>query len=92
MDLKEIRKYINVIDGQIINLLSQRITLCESLVKIKKKENLPIEQPDRETKMRNQYTVQAQISNLDPDFVWRVFRIIIDEMINQQKTLMKDSA
>lgn len=89
MDIKELRKYINVIDGQLISLLSQRINLAESFAKVKKAENLPLKDPDREAKMRTQYTVQAQISNLDPKFVWTVFEVIIQEMIKKQEEAMQ---
>lgn len=89
MDLKELRKYINVIDGQLITLLSQRINLAESFAKVKKAQNLPLKDPEREAKMKAQYTVQAQVSNLDPNFVWNVFEVIIKEMLIKQEEAMK---
>ena len=48
MDLHDIRKEINGIDGQLQSLFLRRMELCRQVAAYKKEKGLPILQPDRE--------------------------------------------
>lgn len=76
----EIRQQITEIDLKIIDLLSERMSLVPNLVKYKKENDQSIFQPERETQMHNRYWKTAVEKQINPEFVRRIFGIIIDEM------------
>lgn len=46
--LEELRERINLLDGALLNLILQRMALLPLVAEVKKRDSLPVFQPDRE--------------------------------------------
>lgn len=79
MELDEIRSHLLEIDQQIIELLSQRISLVPNLVRYKREHNISIFQPEREKQMHSKYWKLAVEKRINPEIVRQIFEIIIEE-------------
>ena len=79
--LINLRKEIDKIDTQILNLLKKRkdIGLCISLNK--RKQGIPIKDEEREKHMFESFDRMCEKAGLNKDFVRKLFRQIIDENI-----------
>lgn len=51
MKLEELRRSINSIDGEILNLFLKRLELCKGIGKLKKDEKLPVFDSKRENEI-----------------------------------------
>ena len=90
MDLDEIRNKLTEIDLQIIENLSQRISLVPSLVEYKKDHKISIFQPEREKQMHNKYWRLAAEKRINPELVRKIFELIIAEMTKLQNGLINN--
>lgn len=75
--LEGLRRDIDAIDEQIVELLAKRHAKIKSVVAIKKTANLPIYHPAREENLISQRRQQARQAGLDPDHVEELYRCII---------------
>jgi len=76
-DILALRARIDEIDGQILSLLAQRQIQVEKVVKLKKIHNIPVYHPAREEDLISKLRVQANKTNLDPDFMEDLYRLIL---------------
>lgn len=76
-DLEQLRREIDAIDEQIVDLLARRLGKVKSVVAIKKAQNLPIHHPAREENLISQRREQAVRAGLDPDHVEELYRSIL---------------
>ncbi|MBK34215.1 MAG: chorismate mutase [Gemmatimonadetes bacterium] len=78
MDLEDWRKKIDEINGQLLELLSERARCALEVGKIKRANGQPIYVPERETAVLRQLESlnEGPLSN---EAVQRIFRQIIDE-------------
>jgi len=78
MDLEDWRKKIDEINGQLVELLSERARCALEVGKIKRANGQPIYAPERETAVLRQLESlnEGPLSN---EAVQRIFRQIIDE-------------
>jgi chorismate mutase len=77
-DLEALRRSIDDLDGQILNLVAQRVKVVLAVGAFKREHNLAVYDPDRERKMLERLCGQAP-EPLDPDTVRRIFERLIDE-------------
>lgn len=76
-DILALRARIDEIDGQILSLLHQRQIQVEKVVNLKKIHNIPVYHPAREEDLISKLRVQADKTNLDPDFMEDLYRLIL---------------
>ena len=79
MDLDQLRLRLDVIDGQILALLSERAGAVLDIGDYKRRHGLPIHVPERE----NNVVKRLQTDNPGPlhrDAIGRIYRTIIEEM------------
>lgn len=81
MSLDELRSQLDTIDNQMMTLLSQRAALIIQVAELKKRDDIPVHVPERET------AIMARLRSLNPgplndDAIERIYRTIIDEMRN----------
>ncbi len=79
MNLDELREQLDVIDSQVVSLLSQRAAIILQVAELKKHHDLPVHVPEREA------AIMARLRTLNPgplhgDVLVRIYRAIIDEM------------
>jgi chorismate mutase / prephenate dehydrogenase len=75
--LENLRRQIDALDEQIVQLLAQRHTCVQDVVALKTAHNLPIYHPAREEDLISQRRNQAQQSGLDPDYIEGMYRTIL---------------
>lgn len=75
--LEALRRDIDQIDEQIVDLLARRLTKVQSVVAIKKSAGLPIYHPAREENLISQRREQASRAGLDADHVEELYRCIM---------------
>ncbi len=80
--IKTLRKEINKIDEDIIDLLERRVEVAKKIIKNKRKLGKSKHSPDRENKLLSHLT---EYSNLPERFVRKVY----DEILIMVKTLVK---
>lgn len=75
--LEALRRDIDQIDEQIVDLLARRLAKVHSVVAIKKAAGLPIYHPAREENLISQRRKQASAVGLDPDHIEELYRCIM---------------
>lgn len=80
MALKELREKIDEIDRQLLLLLEQRMLIVDEIRKIKHNQGLPIEDPEREKKVKNKKS-----SVLSPSDIEQIFDIIMSIAKHRQQ-------
>jgi chorismate mutase len=90
MTIKQIRSEIEEIDQQIIMLIAKRISLLPKIIDYKKQQHLNIFQPEREKQLFQKYWCLARERHLNPEFVRKLFELIIEESRNQQEDLLDE--
>lgn len=75
--LEALRRDIDQIDEQIVDLLARRLAKVQSVVAIKKSAGLPIYHPAREENLISQRREQASRAGLDADHVEELYRCIM---------------
>ena len=83
-DLLLLRKQIDLLDEELLNLLSQRGEVSRKIAEIKLKNNLPILQLDRWEKLLQSHLSEAEKKQLSPDFVRKIFETIHSESVRLQ--------
>jgi chorismate mutase len=80
MALKELREKIDEIDRQLLLLLEQRMLIVDEIRKIKHHQGLPIEDLEREKKVKNKRS-----SVLSPSDIEQIFDVIMSIAKHRQQ-------
>lgn len=89
-DLTELRKEIDVLDKQLIELLAERFRVTEQVGKFKAAHSLPAVDRTREGEQEKKVMLLAQKVGLDPAIAKRIQRMIIDEVVARHQQIMHD--
>ncbi|WP_457553250.1 bifunctional chorismate mutase/prephenate dehydrogenase [Desulfobacula sp.] len=85
-----LRTRIDVIDSKILDLLAQRQAQVEKVVKLKKKHHIPVYHPAREEDLISKLRAYAGKSNIDPDFMEDLYRVILRQSRVNQTDQMEE--
>jgi len=77
-EIENLRKKIDKINNELINLLAERQKLCKEIGKIKKQDGLKIIDKEREQEMLSELKEKAKKLNLDEDYIENLFKLIIE--------------
>ena len=88
-NINELRNQIDVIDKEVMNLLSERMKLAESIGYYKKQNNIMIYQPERWNEVIDKSVEKASGLGLSKDFITKVLTAVHQESINHQSAIMK---
>ncbi|TAJ05797.1 3-deoxy-7-phosphoheptulonate synthase [Marinilabiliaceae bacterium JC017] len=86
--LDELRKQIDKLDTQLLQILHERMTISEAIGKYKYENNITILQTRRYDEIMNNRKARAIENGLNPEFVVKVFEDIHEESIQRQSTIM----
>ncbi len=75
--LDALRREIDALDAQIVDLLARRAATVQQVVRLKKAAGLPVYHPAREEDLISRRREQAVRAGLDPDHVEELYRCII---------------
>ena len=86
--IDDIRKAINELDDTLLDAISSRLELMPAVIKYKQQMNLPILDEKREEAVLEKKMRQAQERGMNPAFVEKLYKLIIDESKRIQKGLI----
>ncbi len=82
-----VRKEIEAIDRELINLIAKRTNLARDVLEAKKHEDKPINDEGRNHEVMENVSNQATESGLDAGEVKNIFKILIKMSIERQHEL-----
>tara|TARA_Y100000310_G_C20396733_1_gene675447 strand:+ start:100 stop:357 length:258 start_codon:yes stop_codon:yes gene_type:complete len=85
MNLANLRQEIDKLDDQLMNLIAKRMLLASAIAQVKRDNNLPIFQPEREKELLGHKMKLAQELNLDQFMVKEIFEILLKASKEIQK-------
>ena len=92
-DLAALRKSLDDIDAVLVSALGERARLARQIARVKADGDGPVRDADRETALLQHRSAFGERVGLDPAFVRRIFREILDDSVRrQQDTLQTSSA
>ncbi|MFW5753815.1 MAG: chorismate mutase [Marinilabiliaceae bacterium] len=86
--IDELRKKIDLLDDQLLDLLKERMAISEAIGKYKYENNITILQTRRYDEIMNNRRERGTQRGLDEDFVTGLFESIHEESINRQSQIM----
>lgn len=89
--LDRMRKQMDILDDELLHMLSLRMALVREIGKYKKENNLTILQPERWKEIKNKFQNKASELNVSEEFLARIVRAIHDESINLQEKIFSET-
>ncbi|MBU0473359.1 MAG: bifunctional 3-deoxy-7-phosphoheptulonate synthase/chorismate mutase [Bacteroidetes bacterium] len=86
MSIEELRKKINLVDANLIDLLAQRRELSKNVIQDKNENNNPIRDEKREEELLNRLVDLGKEKGVDQHFLTKVFYEIIEDSIRLQQS------
>ncbi|MFW5846543.1 MAG: chorismate mutase [Nanoarchaeota archaeon] len=83
-ELEDLRKEINILDNQILNLLKNRQEIVEKVKEFKIKNNVSFYQPDREKMILERIKNIADEKGMNSEIAKNIFKKIIQEFRNSE--------
>lgn len=83
-DIQKLRKQIDSIDNQLMELLAKRMQVCREIGHYKKEHNITVLQASRYNEILEKRGVQGTLTGMSPEFVAKVFESIHEESVRQQ--------
>jgi chorismate mutase len=87
-NLQALRKEINAKDDQLMDILSERMQIVESIGKAKKESNVAVLQNARWQEILSKVTEKGQEQGLSDIFIERIFKAIHQESIAHQEKII----
>ncbi|WP_217276946.1 chorismate mutase [Photorhabdus heterorhabditis] len=82
------RESLDVINMQILTLLSERMKICMKIAEIKAEQDIPMMQPQRITSLLDILRDKSTDFGLRPEYTELVFRLVIEETCRQEEELI----
>ncbi len=76
-EIRQLRKRIDELDDQILQSLSERAEICQSIGFVKEKNRLPIQDSPRENDVYAHIRERAAKLGLDPSHIEAIYRQIV---------------
>ncbi len=89
-ELLSLRKTLDRIDENLIELIAERFRITGEVGQIKKNNNLPSSDPERERQQMERISSLALKSGLDPEIARKVLRLLIDEAVRNHNRIKGD--
>jgi chorismate mutase len=87
-DLSDLRKQIDELDDQLLELLAKRMRISCEIGTFKKEHNMTVVQTDRYDEILNTRIVQAEEMNMNIDFMRTILEAIHEESVRQQVVIL----
>lgn len=91
-DLAALRKSLDDIDSVLVSALGERARLARHIAQVKADSDGPVRDADRETALLQHRSAVGERLGLDPAFVRRIFREILDDSVRRQQDALQTSA
>ena len=90
--LRPLRAEIDAIDDRIVALLAQRQGVVRRVAALKEANAIPVVLPERIREVVERNAARGAAEGLDPDFVRRLYRLMIDEACALEDRLTSEAA
>lgn len=87
-DLSDLRRQIDELDDQLLELLAKRMRISCEIGTFKKEHNLTVVQTDRYDEILQKRIAQATSMSMNPDFMRVVLEAIHEESVRQQVEIL----
>lgn len=82
--ISALRKQIDDLDNQLMELLSKRMRVCHEIGHYKKEHNMTVLQTSRYNEILNKRGAQGSLCGMDPNFIKTIFEAVHEESVRQQ--------
>ena len=82
--IQQLRKQIDELDNQLMDLLAKRMQVCRQIGEYKKEHNMTVLQASRYNEILEKRGVQGTLTGMAAEFVAKVFESIHEESVRQQ--------
>lgn len=79
-----LRKQIDELDNQLMDLLTKRMRVCREIGQYKKEHNMTVLQTSRYNEILDKRGAQGSLCGMDPNFIKSVFEAVHEESVRQQ--------
>ena len=86
--IHELRKQIDELDNNLMDLLAKRMRVCREIGQYKKEHNMTILQTGRYNEILDKRGAQGSLCGMDSDFVKEIFEHIHEESVRQQMEII----
>lgn len=87
-DLSILRRQIDELDNQLLELLAKRMRVSREIGTFKKEHNMTVVQTDRYDEILNKRIPQAKGLDVDPEFMRTILEAIHEESVRQQVVIL----
>ena len=91
-DLAALRKSLDDIDAVLVSALGERARLARQIAQVKAEGDGPVRDAERETALLQHRSTLGERLGLDPAFVRRIFREILDDSVRRQQDALQTRA
>ncbi|MDE5981381.1 MAG: bifunctional 3-deoxy-7-phosphoheptulonate synthase/chorismate mutase type II [Bacteroidaceae bacterium] len=82
--LESLRKQIDTMDEQLLNLLTKRMRISREIAQYKKVHDMAVVQNNRYSEILDTRAVQGSLCGMAPEFIKKVFEAVHEESVRQQ--------
>ena len=86
--ISSLRKQIDELDNQVMDILSKRMRVCREIGHYKKDHNMTVLQASRYNEILSKRGAQGALMGMGPEFVAKVFESIHEESVRQQMEII----
>lgn len=86
--LSDLRRQIDEIDNDLIDLLARRMKISRQIGEYKKEKGMTIVQPRRYTQILDKRGAQGSLQGIDPECIKNIFEHIHEESVRQQMEII----
>ena len=79
-----LRKQVDELDNELMNLLSKRMRVCREIGQYKKEHNMTVFQANRYSEILDKHGAQGALLGMSPEFIAQVFEHVHEESVRQQ--------
>ena len=84
-ELAVLRKRIDEVDDRILTDLLMRVEICRGIGDLKRKQNKPVYDVQRENAVLKRIREKAELLKLDPERIEQIYREIVNMCITVQQ-------
>lgn len=82
--ISALRKQIDELDNQLMELLAKRMRVCREIGQYKKEHNMTVLQTSRYNEILNKRGAQGSLCGMDSNFIKTIFEAVHEESVRQQ--------
>ena len=86
--IHELRKQIDELDNQLMDLLAKRMRVCREIGQYKKEHNMTVLQHARYSEILDKRGAQGSLCGMDNEFVKKIFESVHEESVRQQMEII----